>query len=568
MQQRAEEAGVLSALGFSRGRIRALLLGETFLVSLPGAFLGAGFGMAYAWALMLGLAHLWQDAIGHIPVLFHVQASSVVIGIVATLVCALITAMLTLRRLLRHGASELMNADFTQAPVIRTRSVGVLLAALLCALGAGAMVVYGYVSPPADVAGLFFGSGALALTAGLLFVHQLLSRGRGTRSTQRPGLLSLALMNATRRRGRSLGMIASLASGGFLVLAVSSMQSDVGAHAHERWSGAGGFALFGEATVPILEPASLDAAALGVKAVGLRVFDGDDASCLNLNHALRPRVLGVDPQQLSELKAFLSEGGEDLWSLLTKDYGEGVVPALVGDSDTAMWTLKKSTGEESGDEIPYRDEAGRAVKLKLVGKLPMRLSVFQGSLLISAERFTTLWPSQEGFRMFLLDAPADATADSIKRLQDKFERDGLDVVTTVHRLEVFHAVEGTYLSMFLVLGGIGLLLGASATGVVVLRNLLERRREIALLRAVGFAPRAVFKLLAMEYGLLLSLGAVVGGSASVVAMLPSLSAAHGGASPLWRLGVFAAVLLCAGLCIGAALVAGLRNTRVDDLRAE
>ncbi len=167
-----------------------------------------------------------------------------------------------------------------------------------------------------------------------------------------------------------------------------------------------------------------------------------------------------------------------------------------------------------------------------------------------------------------MDTPEERADESRKLLQDKFDRDGLDVVSTVERLEMFHAVEATYLSMFLVLGGIGLLLGASATGVVVLRNILERRREVALLRAVGFAPAAVMRLLATEYGLLLLFGAGVGGAASVVAMLPSLSAAHGGASPLWRLGVFAAVLLCAGLCTLAALLAGLRNTSTTDLRAE
>lgn len=566
MQQRASEVGLLGALGFSRARIRLLLLAESMLVSIPGAVLGAGFGMVYAWALMLGLAHLWQDAIGHIPVLFHASLSSVAGGIVATMICAMVTAALSLRRLLRHGASELIQGDFTQDTTVRGRSKVVLLLTSLSGAAAAAMVVYGYVSPPADVAGLFFGSGALALLSGLLAVHQMLAHG--SRVEKMPSLRSLALMNASRRRGRSIGMVASLAAGGFLVLAVSSMQGDVGAHAHERWSGAGGFALFGESTVPIIDPATLDAAAEGSRTLGFRVYDGDDASCLNLNHALRPRVLGANPEALSETCAFLSEGGDDLWQLLNLDLGDDVIPALVGDSDTAMWTLKKTTGVETGDEILYRDEAGRAVKLKLVGKLPMRLSVFSGSVLVSAEQFTRLWPSQEGFRVFLMDTPAERAEESRKLLQDKFDRDGLDVVSTVERLEMFHAVEATYLSMFLVLGGIGLLLGASATGVVVLRNILERRREVALLRALGFAPAAVMRLLATEYGLLLLLGAGVGGAASVVAMLPSLSAAHGGASPLWRLGVFAAVLLCAGLCTLAALLAGLRNTSTTDLRAE
>ena len=68
----------------------------------------------------------------------------------------------------------------------------------------------------------------------------------------------------------------------------------------------------------------------------------------------------------------------------------------------------KTAGIEKGDLIPYRDDAGREVNLKLVGKLPMRMSVFQGTVLISAKNFTELWPSREGFRAFLIDAPAEA----------------------------------------------------------------------------------------------------------------------------------------------------------------
>ncbi len=385
---------------------------------------------------------------------------------------------------------------------------------------------------------------------------------------RRPTTARLALLNATRRRGRSLGIVSSLAAGGFLVLAVSSMQTDVGANADQRWSGTGGFSLYAEATVPILDPAALDKAAPGVKAHGIRVLDGDDASCLNLNHAIRPRVLGVDEQVFAQLKAFVDDSSEGLWELLDRDLGDGVVPALVGDSDTAMWTLKKKTGVDDGDMLAYRDEAGRDVSLKLVGRLPMRLSVFQGAVLVSAKNFVKLWPSQEGFRVFLLDAPAAAQTEIIGKLQNAFDRHGLEISTTVHRLEMFHAVEGTYLGMFLVLGGVGLLLGASATGVVVLRNLLERRREIALLRAIGFTPRAVINLLATEYALLLTLGTLIGAIASAVAMLPALTSAHSDSSPLWRLAVLALVLVSSFVCTGLALAIGLRKTDVTSLRAE
>lgn len=563
-QQRAESLGVLSALGYTRRRVRALLLGEALLVAVPGAVLGVAWGLAYAWLLMIGLARFWQDAVGHIAILYDYSAMSLVVGVVGTVVCALLTAALTQRRLLRHSVNELLHADFTQAYAAGRGGKAWVIASVLlgvCTLG---MVGYGIAVPPADPAEIFFTSGFLALSAGLCFARHLL---RGTPAAGMPTTASLARLNATRRRGRSLSMVATLASGGFLVLATSAMQSNVAANADKRSSGTGGFALYGEATVPIIEPAEIDKAAAGVSTLGLRLFDGDDASCLNLNQAVRPRVLGMDIDALTKSKAFVEGGDEALWSLLDRDLGPGVVPALVGDSDTAMWTLRKKTGED-GDEIAYRDDNGREVKLKLVGKLPMRMSVFQGTVLVSSKAFTQMWPSREGFRVFLLDGAPEAARGAIPALTEKFERHGLDVVTTVNRIEQFHAVEGTYLSMFLVLGGIGLLLGSTATGVVVLRNLIERRREIALLRAIGFAPQQVFRLFAREYGLLLVLAVGIGGAASIVAMLPALAGDHGLGSVLARLAAFALVIVAAGLCALGALVLGLRDTSVSNLNAE
>ncbi|NUM55153.1 MAG: ABC transporter permease [Candidatus Hydrogenedentes bacterium] len=568
-QQRSEELGVLAALGFAKGRIYRIMLGEALLVALPGALLGTVFGVGYAWALMIGLAHYWQNAVGRIPILFSTTPLTFIVGLVCTIACALVIAAFTVRRLLQHQVSDLVRADFTQEHRVRSSGVVALSFACVSILLAVALVVFALVSPPADAAGIFFGSGTLALAGGLLIARHLLSRSASAKLTpRRPTSARLALLNATRRRGRSLGIVSSLAAGGFLVLAVSSMQSDVSADADKRWSGTGGFALYAESTLPILDPAEIDKTAPGVTAHGVRVLDGDDASCLNLNHAIRPRVLGVDAEQFAAMGAFVDESGADLWRLLDRDLGDGVIPALVGDSDTAMWTLKKKTGIENGDMLAYRDDSGRDVTLKLVGKLPMRLSVFSGTLLVSAKHFTRLWPSQEGFRVFVIDAPALDSDDTIVQLQKEFDRSGLDVVTSVHRLELFHAVEGTYLSMFLVLGGVGLLLGATATGVVVLRNLIERRREIALLRAVGFTPRAVVNLLSYEYGFLLVLGTLIGGVASVIAMLPALTSSHAETSPVWRLAVFALVLVSALVCAAAAIAAGLKRTGTDDLRAE
>jgi ABC-type antimicrobial peptide transport system permease subunit len=85
-----------------------------------------------------------------------------------------------------------------------------------------------------------------------------------------------------------------------------------------------------------------------------------------------------------------------------------------------------------------------------------------------------------------------------------------------------NAVQNTYLGTFQVLGGLGLLLGSAGLGVVVLRNVLERRGELGLFLAVGFRRRTLQGLVLGEHGALLGLGLSLGIASALVAVLPSV----------------------------------------------
>jgi len=260
---------------------------------------------------------------------------------------------------------------------------------------------------------------------------------------------------------------------------------------------------------------------------------------------------------MSARRAFLRGG--DFWQLLNVDLPDGVVPGVVGDLDTAMWGLEAKTGVEKGDTLGYVDEAGNRFKVKLVGALPMRLSVFQGTILIAEKDFTERFPGEEGYRMFLMDKPAGSR---------RYERAGLDVVPSVERLMEFYAVESTYLAMFLVLGALGLAVGSLGMGVVVLRNVHERRAETALLRAVGYRNRALQKLLFMEHGLLLATGIGIGLVASAVAMLPALLVSKSEASPGFLPGLLGLVAVCGVGCMAVAIGFALRGDMLHGLRNE
>ena len=109
---------------------------------------------------------------------------------------------------------------------------------------------------------------------------------------------------------------------------------------------------------------------------------------------------------------------------------------------------------------------------------------------------------------------------------------GLDAVPAADRLADLLAVQNTYLATFQSLGGLGLLLGTLGLAVVQLRNVLERRGELALMRSVGFRRRRLSAMVLLESALLLLLGLAVGCTAALVAVLPHWLA--GGAAAPWQ----------------------------------
>jgi ABC-type antimicrobial peptide transport system permease subunit len=151
-------------------------------------------------------------------------------------------------------------------------------------------------------------------------------------------------------------------------------------------------------------------------------------------------------------------------------------------------------------------------------------------------------------------------------LESTLEDHGLDVQRTDERLAGFMAVQNTYLSTFQSLGGLGLLLGTLGLAVVQVRNVLERRGELALLRAVGFSRARLAGVVLWENAALLTGGLAAGGAAALVAVAPHLG--RRAILPWTDLALSLALVLAVGMLAGLAAVrAGLRTELLTALRA-
>ncbi len=523
LQVRSTEMGALMASGWTSSRLRRWLLLESLPGCAAGAVGGALGGAGYARLLLFGLARFWPDAVAGTPVRYYGAPPALLArGMLITAGCVLVVFAIGVLRAGRRPVRELLQRDFSGLPPARGRVDLLLgLAALAGALPLCYALIKGVRGDARDVLPVFFALGMGVLVV-LLCAYGLVLGYWGRRAS--PAYLSpygMLLRQLARRRSRSLGIAVLTACGLFMVQSVVSMQAAMTYEPERRESGAGGFSVFAATTVPVKEEPGRILGLPRGSVVPLRVRDGDDAGCLNLNRARQPRIYGVNPDELAVRGAFASpEEAKTLWVLLSQPLDAGVFPALVGDTDTALWGLQARTDPRRGTEYTYQDGQGAPFRLRCAGKLPMRLSLFQGSLLISEENFVRLFPHDTGYRAFLIETPdAEGTTGTLNRDHGRL---GMEAVPSGERLRGFYAVERAYLAMFLVLGGLGMMLGAGGAAVLVMRSLAERRAEYALLAAVGFPGPGLRRSAMIENACLVGAGLLLGSLAATIATLPLL----------------------------------------------
>jgi hypothetical protein len=550
VEERRGQIALLRATGFPRHRLRALLLGEFLLWIALGAALGPWIGAAYAEWLAGRMGGEWSAAAQGLSGSIRPSGGGGLGAGLAILVMGL-TALGQIARATRGPVRDLLLPP-PDAPVRRARA---LAPGGFGLLGALAIAVAAARAPAAQQPALAFTAGLIALLAGLALARGLLGDSR------RPlaGLLALAASNL--RRAGSKGLVTSgvLAAGLFLVGAAGAFRQEV------RPEGTGGFPWVLDATAPLLrdlnDPAvqeDFGVDGLGLRVAAFRVQAGDEASCLNLLRAQQPRLLGVDPAALSGRFRFVfGEDGPEAWAALNRELPGGEIPAIA-DQNSLLWALHK----RPGDTLDIVGEDGRPARLRLVGAVNNTL--LQGALIVGEGAFRRLHPSTSGHRWFL--AEASAPPEEFRPAVERALRDwGVQVTPAAEVLAAFHAVQNTYIDIFQVLGGLGLVLGSAGLTAVALRNLARRRREWAVLEAQGWPRRRLAALAWIEHGLLVAAGALIGGGA---AALPVAGGGHWLTGLGQLVGWGAAMAAVAALGIALALRAARQGRLTDRLREE
>jgi putative ABC transport system permease protein len=577
IEQRSQQTGLYLALGFRQKMIQKLVIYESGLLAAVGVLIGGFFGIIYNYLILWALKTIWIDAVGTTDLYLYIDVTSVITGLIASFAIALLTMFLVVRKQGRQSISGLqagLNIS-DQNKIIKKSRLSFYIAVIGFFLALAILIFVG-AGRGKEAAGAFFATGSILLISGIAFTSYYLTRIQ-TKPAVTPDLIKIGIRNASRAKTRSLLLVGLLASGLFIVFTVGANRHGAIQNPFERSSGTGGFAFYAQTLMPVLYDLDsekgrefygleeLDKAP--VSFIPFRVKEGEDASCLNLNRVSTPQLLGINPEKLDETKSFSFNtitdqvDPEKPWSSLDCDPDADVVPGIA-DETVIIWGL----GQSVGDTLEYLDESGNTFRVRLVAGLAN--SVFQGNIIISTDVLTKRFPSVSGHRLFLIDCPADQMEPVSGLLSWALQDLGIDISSTAERLAGFNKVENTYLSIFLILGGFGLLLGTLGLGIVVIRNILERRGELALLKAIGYSRKSIDQLLLSEHILLLVIGTLCGFLTAIIAVLPAMIT-PGGDVPYLTIFITLLIILFSGaMWIYLATSFAMKGDLIPALRNE
>jgi len=587
VEQRLRQAGILRASGFTMRTIRRVLLAEAVLLAVAGGLLGAAGAVLYARVIVYGLRTWWIGAVGTTQLHVHVSAAPLAAGVAGGVLTAVVCVVVSLRAVARLTPRALLHAQTVDLDGQAARSggrsswrVGVASAAAIVGLG---LLAWGFASRENQTAA-FFGAGASLLIAAMLWLGAWLRArdrqpiaGRGTWP-----IVRLGFRGASSRPARSVLSAALIASATFVIFSIDAFRRGMDDPSTDPHSGTGGYALIAQSELPMLHDPGTAEGRAALLAEGpelaqariarFRLRRGQDASCLNLYRPTNPTIIAPTPDFITANRfAFTSSlAGTDAeranpWLLLNRTFDDGAIPAIA-DATSLQYALHASVGDrlsiDTGGDTP--------LVLRFVGAL--RDSVLQGEVIVAEPRFTRAFPAQQGYQFFLVEHPSVRTGAEAATLAGAFERDlddlGMDAVGTTERLAAFHRVENTYLSTFQALGGLGLLLGTLGLAAVMFRNVTERRRELALLRAVGYDQTRLSTMVLAEAALLLGAGLGAGAICAALAVAPAWLN-RGGTKPGSGLAVLLLIVAVTGLVSAyVATRAAMRGRMLDALKSE
>ncbi|MBI9018719.1 MAG: ABC transporter permease [Phycisphaerae bacterium] len=507
--KRHQEFGLLWSMGFATAQVRAIILLEVFIIILLAMPFGIVGGILYTKTMLTGLQGQWATATGGIDLELAINFSTIMTALAISIICLLLAVWRKINKIAKQQLKETIDATNSTSKNLKRKrialiltGIGIIIIGLLACLKASPMI---YMAT----------AGAWLLTLTSLTALLFIPRSKIKLSQT---IFQLSLRNSQIQVGRSISLIIMLAIAVFMVIAVGAYRLTVPKDIANRQSGTGGFAYIGQTSIPIYHDLNSPEAkkVYGFESklndiVMMRVKPGDMADCLNLNRPQRPMILAVQPEQLAKRSAFEFVDKKQNWTLIQA--GDDYTIPAIADYGTLMWAL----GKKVGDTITVTDDNGDTIKIEFVGAL--KGSTLQGAIIIAQDQFLKHFSNIAGFNMLLIDASSQQEKTKAK-LQASLLELGLNITDSKTRLTELLAVENTYRAIFQLLSTLGILLGGLGLAILTICNVIDRKRQLLIMRACGFNKPQLRIMLITELGTIIIAGIAIGLISGLIAILP------------------------------------------------
>ncbi|WUI03144.1 ABC transporter permease [Spirillospora sp. NBC_00431] len=541
--QRTRELALLRAVGAARAQVTRAVIGEAIAVGIVGSTLGLLSGA--------GLATLLQSQVGDAgdggltftvwPVIW-----SYVVGIGVTVVSAYFPA----RRAAKIPPVAAMRDDVALPQ--RSMRIRIALGSLLTLAGAG-LIGVGLTGDGGNPA-VLVGAGAFAVFIGVAMLAPVISvpvlrllGAPAARLMGSPG--RLARQNALRNPRRTAATAAALMIGLALITTVNVLGATMRASIDEQVDAQFGadYLVMSEGAGGVAAGAAQKVQAVPGVTAASQSYEGD-AKIAGKNAS----YVSADAAMIAKAaKLKIVSGGTDLGD-----------DGIMVDEDTA-----KDNDWKVGSAVPVQFTDGKTERLTVKGVYAK--SDMIGSRLVPTQVYLrhTVKPSVDAI---VVDAAA--TTAATKTAIETALKDYPDLKVSDQaalKKDARKQVDGfvTFLTILLVMSVI-----IAAVGVIntLALSVIERTREIGLLRAIGISRRQLRRMIRLESIMIAVFGAVLGMGIGVAfgAALQNALADQGLsvlAVPYGTLGVYLVVAAVIGVL--AALWPAWRAGRMDVLKA-
>lgn len=501
--QRTREIGLMRALGSSRGQINRSVLIEAVMLGITGSVLGIGGGIGLAIGLMklMGKAGMKLDTSQ-----LTIKATTPIIGLAIGVIVTVISAYIPARRAGKISPMAALRDAGTPADGKAGR-IRAAIGILVCAAGGLALIAAGQASK-ASAGGGLLGLGVLLTLVGFVIVGPLLA-GVIVRAVSAVLLRffgpmgRLAERNALRNPRRTGATASALMIGLALVAGMSVVGSSMVASADDQLDksvGADFILQIGNNGDQTFTPAVQKAVK---SAANIQRFT--DYTIVNARvttpagKTLKESLTAANPTYAQDLRLETTQGK------LADAYGTNAMSVPEG--------FAKDNHVKVGDEMTVALVGGSTAKLKVAAVTSDDTAIEHGTMftnISTARRYLPADKMPGDFMMFAkaVDGKQDEAYASLKAAVKDYPqvqvRDQADYKNLIHK-----QVDQL---LYMIYGLLGLAIIVAILGVIntLALSVVERTREIGLMRAIGTSRRQLRRMIRLESVVIALFGALVG----------------------------------------------------------